>query len=113
MEDGRAIEGIVYEAHQVMAEHQMRDIARHALAKFQLRGVTLHHRDGFVPAGEASLFLRVSSAHRGAAFAAAEWIVEELKRRVPIWKRPRFRSSADGREAAPRTVAATTELAST
>jgi molybdopterin synthase catalytic subunit len=68
----------------------MRDIAGQALAKFGLRGVTLHHRSGFVPAGEASLFLRVTSAHRSAAFAAAEWIVEELKRSVPIWKRPRF-----------------------
>jgi molybdopterin synthase catalytic subunit len=91
-ENGRAIDGIEYEAHTVMADHQMRDIARCAAEKFGLHRVILHHRNGYVPAGEASLFLRVSSPHRAAAFSAAEWIVEELKQRVPIWKRPQFRS---------------------
>ena len=52
--------------------------------------VILQHRIGFVAAGEASLFLRVSSAHRAAAFAASDWIVAELKKKVPIWKKPLF-----------------------
>jgi molybdopterin synthase catalytic subunit len=46
----------------------------------------LHHRVDFVAVGETSLFLRVAAAHRGAAFDASRWIVDELKKRVPIWK---------------------------
>jgi molybdopterin synthase catalytic subunit len=90
LEDGRKIEGIDYEAHATMAEHQMKLIANAAAEKFQLRRVMLHHRIGFVRAGEASLFLRVRATHRGAAFDASKWIVDELKKKVPIWKRIRF-----------------------
>jgi molybdopterin synthase catalytic subunit len=98
LEDGRAIEGIDYEAHQAMAEHQMKLIADGAIAKFQLKRVVLHHRTGFVGAGEPSLFLRVSARHRGAAFEASTWIVDELKKKVPIWKKPAF-AKATARQA--------------
>jgi molybdopterin synthase catalytic subunit len=90
LEDGREIEGIDYEAHTAMAEHQLKQIAAAAAQTFQLEKIVVHHRIGFVPAGEASLFLSVSSAHRAAAFEASKWIVDELKKRVPIWKRPAF-----------------------
>jgi molybdopterin synthase catalytic subunit len=90
LEDGREISGIEYEAHQAMAEHQMETIAEAARSEFGLEKLILQHRIGFVPAGEASLFLRVASAHRGAAFEASAWIVAELKKKVPIWKRPLF-----------------------
>jgi len=89
-EDGRQISGIEYEAHQVMAQHQLEMIANGARADFGLEDVILRHRIGFVAVGEASLFLRVSSAHRAAAFEGSQWIVAELKRKVPIWKRPLF-----------------------
>jgi molybdopterin synthase catalytic subunit len=89
-EGGRQIEGIDYEAHPKMAEHQLRLVAEEAAENFQLEKVILHHRTGFVPAGEASLFLQVSAGHRAEAFQASQWIVDELKRRVPIWKHPRF-----------------------
>jgi molybdopterin synthase catalytic subunit len=91
LEDGREIEGIDYEAHATMAEHQMKEIARRAISDFGLHFVMVHHRIGFVSAGEASLFLRVSAKHRRAAFRANQWMVEELKKRVPIWKKPRFK----------------------
>lgn len=90
LEDGREIEGIDYEAHRPMAEHQLRLVTEAAVEKFQLKKVIVHHRIGFVHAGEASLFLRVSAQHRSAAFVASKWIVDELKRKVPIWKRPQF-----------------------
>ena len=93
LEDGREIEGIDYESHSKMAEHQMRTIADVAVEKFQLKQVVLHHRIGFVAAGEPSLFLRVSAPHRGAAFEASKWIVDELKKKVPIWKKPLFRTA--------------------
>jgi molybdopterin synthase catalytic subunit len=93
LEDNREIEGIDYEAHIEMAEHQMRLIAKAAVEKFQLKRVVLHHRIGFVRAGEASLFQRVTSQHRAAGFEASKWIVDELKKKVPIWKKPRFKMS--------------------
>jgi molybdopterin synthase catalytic subunit len=90
-EDGREIEGIDYETHREMAEHQLKQIARQAAIQFNLRSVIIHHRSGFVAVGEASLFMRVCSGHREAAFQASRWIVDELKKKVPIWKRPRFK----------------------
>ena len=92
LEDGRKIEGIDYEAHDEMAEHQLKRIADQAIQRFGLKRVIVHHRIGFVAVDEASLFLRVASPHRSEGFRASEWIVDELKKKVPIWKQPRFRS---------------------
>jgi molybdopterin synthase catalytic subunit len=92
IEDRREIEGIEYEAHGEMAEHQLRLVAAAATEKFQLKKVMVHHRVGFVRTGEASLFLQVRAQHRAAAFEAGKWIVDELKKKVPIWKRPRFKT---------------------
>ena len=91
LEDGREIEGIEYEAHREMAEHQLRLIAEQAVENFRLQVVIIHHRIGFIAVGEPSLFLRVTSLHREEAFRASQWIVNELKKKVPIWKKPRLR----------------------
>lgn len=91
LEDGRQIAGIEYEAHRAMAEHQLGLVAEEAVKKFRLEQVIVHHRIGFVGTGEASLFLRVGAEHRAAGFEASQWIVDELKRRAPIWKRPKFK----------------------
>ena len=90
-EEGREITGIQYEAHRAMAEHQMRLVAESAAKKFDVREIFIRHRIGFVPAAEPSVVVRVASGHRGAAFAASEWIMDELKRVVPIWKHPVFK----------------------
>ena len=101
LEDDRKIEAITYDAHAAMAEHQLRVIGEDAAARFPLLRVIIHHRTGVVPVGEASLLVRVQTSHRAAAFDASKWIVDELKRRVPIWKAPKFahtngdQSSAD------------------
>jgi len=108
LEDGRKIEGIDYEAHEAMAEHQMKVIADAAAETFGLSQVVLHHRVGFVPTGEASLFLRVSAQHRAAAFEASKWIVDELKKKVPIWKKPASGPSRTGLKATARQAAITT-----
>jgi molybdopterin synthase catalytic subunit len=94
MEEGREITGIEYEAHQAMAEHQMRVVAESAAEKFGVRQVFIQHRVGFVPAAKPSVVVRVASGHRGAAFAASEWVMDELKRVVPIWKHPIFKDGA-------------------
>ena len=93
LEEGREISGIEYEAHTPMAEHQMRGLAESATNKFGLTKVVVHHRIGFVPAAEASIVVRVASAHRPAAFSATQWIMDELKRTVPIWKHPIYKES--------------------
>jgi molybdopterin synthase catalytic subunit len=93
-EDGREITGIEYEAHRAMAEHQMRIVAESASEKFEVREIFLRHRIGFVPVAQPSVVVRVASAHRGAAFAASQWIMDELKRVVPIWKHPVFKDES-------------------
>src|SRR5438876_11992855 len=104
-EDGREIEGIDYEAHREMAEHQLKRIAEQATDQFALKLVIVYHRIGFIAVGEASLFLRVASPHRSEAFRASQWIVDELKKKVPIWKKPR--SNVDAQRNAARRAAAT------
>jgi molybdopterin synthase catalytic subunit len=94
-EGNRVITGIEYEANMAMAEHQLNIIAEKAATDFALARIVITHRIGFVKVAEPSLFLRVESAHRFAAFSASAWIIDELKKRVPIWKRPVF---AIGRE---------------
>lgn len=103
LEDGREVEGIEYEAHWAMAEHQLNKVVERTISDFALELVVVHHRVGFVGAGESSLFVRVAGQHRSEAFNASQSIVDELKKRVPIWKHPRFkvdnRSTEKGRHA--------------
>ncbi len=94
-EGDREIAGIEYEANREMAEHQLTVIAQQAAIDFALSRIIITHRIGFVRVAEASLFLRVGSAHRSAAFSASMWIVDELKQKVPIWKRPVFAAKHD------------------
>lgn len=90
LENDREISGINYEAYEAMAQHQLEILVAAARAQFPLEEVVLQHRIGFVAAGEASLFLRITSAHRTEAFAASSWLIAELKKKVPIWKRALF-----------------------
>jgi molybdopterin synthase catalytic subunit len=105
IEDGREIEGIEYETHREMAEHQLKRIGEQAAERFGLKLIIVRHRIGFIAVGEPSLFLRVATPHRGQGFLASQWIVDELKKRVPVWKRPRFKLG--NHRHAPRSEAAT------
>ncbi|HEV8186025.1 MAG TPA: molybdenum cofactor biosynthesis protein MoaE [Chthoniobacterales bacterium] len=87
-EETAQIAGLRYEAHREMAEYQLRMVADECLQQFEVKQLLVHHRIGFVAVGEASLLVRVGSEHRAEAFRASAWIVDELKRRVPIWKHP-------------------------
>lgn len=88
-EAGQPIRGLEYEAYVPMAEHQFRLLFDMAAQRWPLASVRLVHRTGFVQAGEASLWIEVVAPHRGEALAACGWLIEEMKRVVPIWKRPR------------------------
>jgi molybdopterin synthase catalytic subunit len=94
-EGDREIRGIDYEAHPAMAEHQLRLIGEQAIKHFGLAMAVIRHRVGFVPVGEASLFVRVAAPHRREAIEAMEWLVTELKKKVPIWKHPKFDVDGD------------------
>jgi molybdopterin synthase catalytic subunit len=91
LEQEREITGIEYEAHSLMAVHQINKLAEEATASFHLHSALIHHRIGFVPAGEASVLVRTTSRNRRECYQANEWIMEQLKARVPIWKRPEFK----------------------
>lgn len=86
-EEGKPIAALEYTAHREMAEHQFRKLVEETKRRWPLRRLRVVHRLGVVPVGEASLLVRVEAAHRGEAFAAAQFIIDELKEKVPIWKR--------------------------
>jgi molybdopterin synthase catalytic subunit len=100
LEGDREIGGIDYEAHETMAKHQLEMIAREAIVRFELTGAIVHHRVGFVPAGEASVFVRTTSRNRAESYQANAWMMEELKKKAPIWKRPQFKPEAEAAESA-------------
>jgi molybdopterin synthase catalytic subunit len=87
---GRQTLYLVYEAYEAMALERMRALAQQALAKFAIRDVILVHRLGRLQIGETSVLIAVASAHRGAAFDACRWLIDTLKKTVPIWKKEHF-----------------------
>ncbi|MBV9674553.1 MAG: molybdenum cofactor biosynthesis protein MoaE [Verrucomicrobia bacterium] len=90
MEDSQPIRGIDYEAFTSMAEFQLKRLANEMRLSHRLGLVRIHHRIGFVPAGEPSLYVRVTATHRQAAFHGCSELVDRLKQIVPIWKHPVF-----------------------
>lgn len=87
-ESGTAIEGLDYEAFELMAIRQFDRLFEELEARWpQVESLRLVHRTGPVGAGETSLWLEIRSPHRAEAFAAGQWLIDEMKRVVPIWKR--------------------------
>jgi molybdopterin synthase catalytic subunit len=76
-----------YEAYEPLAERVMAELADEAVARFGCLAVRLHHAVGDVPSGEASVLVQVVCGHRDESFRACRHLIDELKRRVPIWKR--------------------------
>jgi molybdopterin synthase catalytic subunit len=113
-EDGAAVvfEGVVrdntrgrrtlyldYEAYEDMAVKQMEELSEQALSRFPIRDVAILHRLGRLEIGETSVLIVVASGHRAAAFDACRWLIDTLKRTVPIWKKEYFEDGvvwADG-----------------
>lgn len=91
---GRRTLYLDYEAYQEMALKQMEALAEQALAQFQVRDVAIVHRLGRLEIGETSVLIVVASAHRAAAFEACRWLIDTLKRTVPIWKKEHFEDGA-------------------
>ncbi|MEP6622794.1 MAG: molybdenum cofactor biosynthesis protein MoaE [bacterium] len=88
--DGRGVTGIEYTAYESMALSELQAIAREASERFGSTGVLIVHRLGELALEEASVGIAVAHAHRDQAYALSRWTIEELKRRVPIWKREHY-----------------------
>lgn len=91
---GRPTLYLDYEAYEPMALKQLEELWKQALAKFQIRDVAIVHRIGKLEIGQTSVLIVVASAHRAAAFDACRWIIDTLKRTVPIWKKEYFEDGA-------------------
>ncbi|MDE1155645.1 MAG: molybdenum cofactor biosynthesis protein MoaE [Acidobacteriaceae bacterium] len=87
---GRQTMHLDYEAYQEMALSQMNKLREEAIATFGVREVAIVHRLGRLLVGETSVLIVVASAHRGAAFDACRWVIDTLKKTVPIWKKEQF-----------------------
>jgi len=83
---GRVTTRLEYEAHQPLALAVLRQLAGEAADRFGLVAVAVAHRLGVVTPGEAGVVVAASGTHRREAFAAVEWLMERIKREVPIWK---------------------------
>ncbi len=84
---GRRVQYLVYDAYPAMAEKVMSAIAGEAKERFGLEAVAVLHRTGRLEIGETSLLIAVSCGHRKASFEGCHWLVDEIKKRVPVWKK--------------------------
>ncbi len=91
---GRRTLYLEYEAYEAMALRQMESLAVAARERFVVRGVSIVHRLGRLEIGETSVLIVVGAAHRAAAFDACRWIIDTLKKTVPIWKKEHFEDGA-------------------
>jgi molybdopterin synthase catalytic subunit len=91
---GRRTLYLDYEAYEAMALKQMESLATEARARFSVRGVSIVHRLGRLEIGQTSVLIVVASAHRSPAFEACRWIIDTLKKTVPIWKKEYFEDGA-------------------
>ena len=94
--DGEAVQALEYEAHQAIAEKEGARIVAEAMARFAVTAVHCEHRVGKLAVGECAVWVGVSSDHRGAAFDACRYVIDETKARVPIWKKEHYASGATG-----------------
>jgi len=84
--EGQAVHAVTYEAHVELAERVLQEIEQEVLERFEVRRCRIRHRVGKLSLGEPSVIIVVRAGHRGPAFEAARYALEELKRRAPIWK---------------------------
>ncbi len=93
MTDERQTVSLEYEAYAEMAEKKLGELAADARRKWSLSGHAIVHRLGLLPVGEISIAIAVSAPHRGEAFEAGRWLIDQIKQDVPIWKKENY---ADG-----------------
>ncbi|MGH8052294.1 MAG: molybdenum cofactor biosynthesis protein MoaE [Arenimonas sp.] len=87
---GRTVDGLAYQAYSALAETEGEKIMMDALEKFEILHVLCVHRTGELAIGDCAVWVGVTAAHRDAAFAACRFVIDEVKLRVPIWKKERY-----------------------
>jgi molybdopterin synthase catalytic subunit len=94
--EARAVLRLDYQAYGPVAETEGETILAEAIAKFDLHAARCVHRVGALAIGDMAVWVGVSADHRGAAFDATRWIIDEVKRRVPIWKNEHYADGESG-----------------
>jgi molybdopterin synthase catalytic subunit len=94
--DGAPVVALEYEAHAAIAEQEGAKIVGEALARFAVTVARCEHRVGKLAIGDCAVWVGVTAAHRGAAFDACRYIIDETKQRVPIWKKEHYRDGQSG-----------------
>jgi len=84
---GRVVRKLIYEAYPEMAKAEMERIRKEALAKFSIIDMLIWHRYGELSVGEDTILIIASARHRKEAFGACSWAIDEVKKRVPVWKK--------------------------
>lgn len=92
--EGQPVESLEYEAYAELAEAEGARILAEARERFDVFAAVCHHRVGTLRIGDMAVWVGVGSAHRGAAFDACRYIIDEVKARVPIWKKEHYASGA-------------------
>lgn len=88
VENGESISALEYSAFEAMARHQFELLFRTIAERWPISAVRVIHRLGKIPAGHTSLWVEVCAPHRAEAFAACQWLIDQMKVVVPIWKKP-------------------------
>jgi len=92
--EGRKVRTLEYEAYALLAEKEGESILAEARGKFEILGATCVHRTGNLGLGEIAVWVAVTAGHRGAAFEACRYIIDETKARLPIWKKEHYSDGA-------------------
>ncbi|MFY2764393.1 molybdenum cofactor biosynthesis protein MoaE [Arenimonas sp. MALMAid1274] len=92
--EGQPVRGLAYEAYVALAEAEGERILAEARQRFAITAAACVHRTGELAIGDLAVWVGASAAHRGAAFDACRWIIDEVKARVPIWKHERYATGA-------------------
>lgn len=90
MNDGEQVTGLDYSAYSEMAERELTDIVKEASSRWRTPDIVAEHRVGSLDLGDASVVIAVAHPHRGEAYEASRYVIEELKKRLPIWKREHY-----------------------
>jgi molybdopterin synthase catalytic subunit len=88
--DGKPVQGLFYESYRELAEAEGERILEEAMQRFDITAAACVHRTGELALGDLAVWVGASAAHRGPAFDACRWIIDEVKSRVPIWKREKY-----------------------
>ena len=94
--DDEPVDALEYESHPAIAVDEGNQVLTEALGQFDVTAVACVHRIGRLEIGDCAVWVGVSAGHRDAAFNACRYIIDEIKHRLPIWKKEHYRSGASG-----------------